>query len=75
VFDGRRAFGCEDNSDSSDAQQQQGQHAAGDSHVLMGVTSQARVGLLTLFEWYRYVEVRSSKGLGVQSQECCHLLA
>jgi hypothetical protein len=56
VFDGRRQFGCEDGSDSSSTQQ--GAASAADSHVLMGVTSQARVGLLTLFEWYRYVEVR-----------------
>jgi hypothetical protein len=65
VFDGRREFGCDGNSSvtagtAATASQQQGQQQAGaadDSHVLMGVTSQARVGLLTLFEWYRYVEV------------------
>uniref|UniRef100_A0A383VRI7 Deubiquitinating enzyme MINDY-3/4 conserved domain-containing protein n=1 Tax=Tetradesmus obliquus TaxID=3088 RepID=A0A383VRI7_TETOB len=61
VFDGRREFGADDSSASTGAaagdDQQQAGAAAEGGHVLMGVTSQARVGLLTLFEWYRYVEV------------------
>lgn len=63
VFDGRREFGADDSSASTGAaagdDQQQAGAAAEGGHVLMGVTSQARVGLLTLFEWYRYVEVSS----------------
>jgi hypothetical protein len=65
VFDGSRQFGCDGSSDSHGTQQAGA--AAEDSHVLMGVTSQARVGLLTLFEWYRYVEVRISISIEILS--------
>lgn len=51
VFDGKRQFGAIDSSTAAaDAAEEGGE-------VLRGVTCQARVGLLTLFEWYRYVEV------------------
>jgi hypothetical protein len=49
VFDGRQTFG-----ESAAAA---GAGAAEGELVIKGVEQQARVGLLTLFEWYRYVEV------------------
>ena len=34
-----------------------------DGHALKGISRRCKIGLLTLFEWYKYVEV-SAAGLG-----------
>lgn len=56
VFDGCQQFG-EAPSDVSASAGVAAAGADGDQLVLRGVEKRARVGLLTLFEWYRYVTV------------------
>lgn len=59
VFDGRQQLEGSSSSNSS-SQAPAGTTtaaAADDNPVLKGVAGQARVGLLTLFEWYGYVDV------------------
>jgi hypothetical protein len=57
VFDGCQQFGEAASDVSTPAGAAAAVAADGDQLVLRGVEKRARVGLLTLFEWYRYVTV------------------
>jgi hypothetical protein len=57
VFDGSQTFGESAASPAGAFSAPPAAAAAKCELVIKGVEQQARVGLLTLFEWYRYVEV------------------
>lgn len=66
VFDGQRVIGDEVSNASKETGLDEGENmeGKGDRIVLTGVPARGKVGLLTLFEAYKHVEVGEGRGVG-----------